>query len=417
MISLALKYLVSRKRQSLFTLLGIFLGAAGYVTISGFFVGFQRYIIDQLVNSSAHVFIQYRQDLLETHSLDEAFFGSDMGHVFWSARPSGREDYARIENPMSWYDRLDSDPRVAAYSPQMTVAGLLSKSRASASVTLTGCIPEKQSKVNDLASKIVEGSFSDIGSGGNRIVVGRELQRQLGVELSQNINVTVGSGTPTPFKVVGIYESGNRNSDLQAFGALADVQKLDNAANRINEIDVKLKDYNQAGEVARNWSKMSPEKIESWDTRNSNFFSIINLQTLMRYVIVGVVMLVAGFGIYNVLMMTVNQKMKDVAILQAIGYQAKDILFLFLFQGLLLGVSGALSGILVGYLVCRYLQTLTMAGPPGSTTSEHLHIALNFGIYSQAAVLAIAASIFASFLPSRAASKLTPIEIIRGGVE
>ncbi|MGZ3720489.1 MAG: ABC transporter permease, partial [Bdellovibrionota bacterium] len=206
--------------------------------------------------------------------------------------------------------------------------------------------------------------------------------------------------------------------DLQAFGALSDVQKVNHSLNNINEIDVRLADYQGAASTASTWAKLSPELVESWDQRNSNMFSIFATQTLMRYLIVGVVMLVAGFGIYNVLMMTVNQKMKDVAILGAMGYDAREIMTLFLSQGLILGFGGALFGVLAGYLSCRYLQTFTMPGPPGSTKApEHLHIALDAGIYLQATLLATLSAAVSSYLPARAAAKLTPIEIIRGGAE
>ena len=84
MIRLAIRYLFSKKRQSLFTLLGIFLGAAGFVIISGFFSGFKHFFIENLVNNSAHIFIQARQDFLEPQSLDHAFFGKDITHVFIS---------------------------------------------------------------------------------------------------------------------------------------------------------------------------------------------------------------------------------------------------------------------------------------------------------------------------------------------
>jgi lipoprotein-releasing system permease protein len=418
MISLAVKYLFSRKRQSLFTLLGIFLGAAGYVTISGFFVGFQNYLVDQLVNNSAHIFIQARQEFLAPHSLDSSLFKGISAHFFWSSVPAGRKDYARIEKPQSWYARLEADPRVAVYSPQMNVAALFSKAKASVSGSLIGCLPSHQSKVNTIASEMVEGSLSDVGSGGNRIVVGKELMRELGAKLQQNIMIAVGAFPPIPFKIVGIFDSGNRQTDLQAFGALADVQKANHASNQINEIDVKLLDYQIASRMSATWAKLSPEKIESWDQRNSNIFSIFALQTMMRYIIVGVVMLVAGFGIYNVLMMTVSHKIKDIAILGALGFDSSEITLLFLFQGLILGVCGALTGIVTGYLVCTFLQTLTMPGPPGSTKMpEHLHISLDYGIYLQASLLSILAAAFASFVPARSAGKLTPIEIIRGGAE
>jgi lipoprotein-releasing system permease protein len=418
MILLAIKYLYSRKRQSLLTLLGILLGAGGYVTISGFFVGFQDYLVQELINNSAHIFIQARQEFLTTHSLDRAFFKDETTYVLWASVPAGKKDYARIEKPQSWYARLQADPRVLVFSPQMNVAALFSNARASVSGALIGVLPEPQSRVNVLTRDMLEGSLMDIGSGGNRIVVGKELIRQLGAKVSQNIMVAVGTFAPTPFKVVGVFDSGNRQTDLQAFGALADIQKVNHTSNQVNEIDVKLQDFQAASRIAKTWSALSPEKIESWDERNANIFSIFNLQTMMRYIIVGVVMLVAGFGIYNVLMMMVSQKIKDIAILGALGYDSSEITLLFLVQGLALGLVGAISGVFVGYLICSFLQTLTMVGPPGSTKApEHLHIALNLGIYLQASLFAILAALLASYLPARAAAKLTPIEIIRGGAE
>lgn len=419
MISLALKYLFSRKRQSLFTLLGIFLGAAGYVTISGFFVGFQTYLVEKLVNNSAHVFIQARQEFLEPHTLDKAFFKDEFNHAFWKSIPAGKKDYARIEKPQDWFLRLKADPRVQAYSPQMSAAGLFSKANASVSATLIGCLPNQQAKVSTIASNMIEGNFSDIGSGGNRIVVGKELLKQLGAKLYQTINITVGNNAPVPFKIMGYFESGNRQADLQAYGALSDVQKVKHTLNTINEIHVRLFDYTMASKMADTWSTISQEKIESWDTRSANILSIFTVQTIMRYLVVAVIMLVAGFGIYNVLMMTVSQKLKDIAILQAMGYEASEVKTLFLAQGLILGVVGAFFGLIVGYIICRYLQTINVTtGPMRSTKGDgHLQIALTFAIYAQASLLSILSAVTASYLPARSASKLNPIEIIRGGVE
>lgn len=416
MISLAIRYLFSRKRQSLFTLLGIFLGAASFVIISGFFSGFKYFFIDNLVNNSAHIFIQARQEFLTPHGLDEVFFKSAYSHIFWKSVPAGQKDYNRIEKPQAWYKRLEADPRVEAFSPQLVVAGLFSSGATTVTASLTGCIPEKQSLVNTVSSNMVEGKFTDIGGGGNRIIVGQELMKRLGVKLFQNVMVTIGSGKPTPFQIVGAFDSGNKRSDLQAYGSLADVQKVNRTLNEINEIDVRLVDYEQAAQVATTWSSISNEAIESWDQRNSSIFVMFALQALMRNIIVLVVMLVASFGIYNVLMMTVTQKMKDIAILQAMGYESWEIRMLFLFQGITLGLIGAAIGLVVGYFVCEYLQTLPFGARSDSTRpAGHLTIELTFAIYLQASVLSVLSAVLASYLPSRAAAKLTPIEIIRGG--
>ncbi len=416
MISLAFKYLFSKKRQSLFTLLGIFLGASGFVIISGFFAGFKTFFIENLVNNSAHVFIQARQDFLEPHSLDQAFFADPTKYVFWKSAPAGEKDDHRIENPQGWSQRLDADPRIEAYSPQLVVAALFSKAGSPISAGLIGCLAEKQSNVNTVASNMVEGKFSDIGGGGNRIIVGLELLNRLGAKIFQNVIVSVGKGRQTPFQIVGVFDSGNKRSDMQAYGSLSDVQRENHTLNLINEIDVRLFDYEQSATLATTWSSILSEKIESWDQRNANIFTMFAMQALMKNVIASVIMLVAGFGIYNVLMMTVTQKMKDIAILQTMGYESWEIRILFLFQGLILGLIGAILGLITGYFVCKYLQTLPFGGQPGSTRPPgHLTIDLTFGIYFQASLLSILSALAASYLPARSAAKYTPIEIIRGG--
>lgn len=405
MISLAIKYLFSKKRQSLFTLLGIFLGAAGFIIISGFFIGFKDFMINNLVNNSAHIFIQARQDFLETHELDQAFFNEKYKHIFWESVPAGEKDSNRIEGPQGWYKRLDADPRVNVYSPQLVVAALFSKGGAPISAGLTGCLPEKQSLVNTVAENMVQGKFSDFAAGGNRIIVGQELLNRLGAKIFQNVMVSVGNGAQTPFQIVGSFDSGNKRSDLQAFGFLSDVQKINQTKNHINQIDVRLFDYDLSTGMASTWSGFSIELIESWDQRNSNIFSIFALQAMMRNIIVAVVMLVAGFGIYNVLMMTVTQKIKDIAILQTMGYESWEIRSLFLFQGLILGLIGAMLGLIAGYFVCKYLQTLPFGGRPDSTRpAGHLTIVLTLAVYIQASLLSVLSALLASYLPARSAA-------------
>ena len=132
------------------------------------------------------------------------------------------------------------------------------------------------------------------------------------------------------------------------------------------------------------------------------------------------VLIVAGFEIYNVLNMTVTQKRQDIAILRSMGYDTFDVVMLFFSQGLILGVCGAIFGLISGYILCRYLQTIPFSGGPmggghPGGTQGYLHIAVTPMIYVQATLLALFAASIASILPSRAAGKLTPIEIIRQG--
>ncbi len=417
MNALALRYLFSRPRQTLLTLLGIFFGAAAYVTISGFMLGFRYYLIDQLINNSAHVLIQSREDFLTERSLDNSFFSSAYQHIFWTVPPSGRKDSAIVENPQSWYQRLKNDPRVAAYSPQLTAPVIFANGKANFSAILTGCDPLQQQKVTTIGDYVIEGKFADLASGGNRLIIGSELKKKLGVEVSQNVYVSLANTPPAPFKVVGVYRTGNRLADVNAYGSLGDVQKVKRTLNQVNAIAVKLHDHSQAAAIANTWAAIGPEKVESWDQINSNLFDVFRIQDMVRFMSIGAILIVAAFGIYNVLNMTVMHKRQDIAILRSMGYDTRDILWLFFSQGFMLGVSGALTGLLFGYAACLYLQTIPFGGGPMAIGTGHLMISFDPYIYVQAALLALIASSLASILPARAAGKLTPIEIIRAGAE
>jgi lipoprotein-releasing system permease protein len=295
------------------------------------------------------------------------------------------------------------------------VGALFSLSKMSISASITGCIPEQHSKVTSVADYIIEGKFTDISAGGNRIILGDELMKRLGAGLDQTVLVTVGTSQPTPFKVVGRFKMGNRGIDLQAFGALADIQKINKSPNRVTEIAVKLNDFTQANSMATNWSSITPEKSESWDQQFENVLAMFKIQNALRFSMIATVLIVAGFGIYNVLNMTVNQKRQDIAILRSMGYDTFDVVFLFFSQGMILGLIGGILGLMSGYLLCVYLQTIPFSGGGFSHAGNTLHISLAYTIYLQAMAMALISAVLASVIPARAAGKLTPIEIIRSG--
>ena len=415
MIFLAVRYLLERKRQSILTLLGVFFGTMAYVAVSGFFLGFQGYLVQQLVNNNAQVHIEARQDYLKVHDLDVPFFGKSISNVLWSPPPAGVEGYLDIQSPQAWYKRLTDDPRVEAFSPILTAAALFNLGKFSVAANLIGCNPKQQVKVTTISDYMIAGKFTDIAFGGNRVILGDELMKRLGAGLEQTVMVSVGTHAAVPFKVVGRFYTGSRGMDLQAYGALADVQRVNLTQNQVNEIAVRLKDYKEADVMARTWARLAPERVESWADQNLNIKSVFAIQDALRFSMIMTVLIVAGFGIYNILNMTVNQKRQDIAILRALGYDTFDIVMLFFSQGLIVGVCGAVLGLICGYIFCRWLQTITFMQVTPSNPQGHLHIALDFAIYAQAAGLALLSASIASILPARAAGKLTPIDIIRQG--
>lgn len=414
MFFLAIRHLLSRKKQSLLTLFGIVLGAAAYIGISGMMLGFQFFIIDQLVNNDSHIRIQAREELLIENSLDQAFFADVDYSVQWLKPPSGRKDNAYILSPGEWLSRLEADERVSAASPQLVANGIATYGNLSFGISLVGSDPEKQRGVSNIEKSMVAGKFSDIGTTGNRIAVGDEFLKKMGASMGDTVFLTVGKGLPQPFRIVGVFRLGVKSLDeTRLFASLRDVQQLNQTPSRISDIAIRLKDINLAGDVASTYNLIGQEKVQSWDQANEGIMSVFTSQDIVRNAMTVSILIVAGFGIYNILSLAVTHKRREIAILRSMGFEPFDITNLFLIQGLILGLLGGIIGCLLGLLASYLMSTIEISSNRG-LGGNRMMISFDYAIYVKAFLLAVVSSAFASYFPARSAGKLEPIDIIRG---
>lgn len=411
MFFLSWRQLVARKKQTLLILLGISFGTLLFVSISGVQMGMREYIAGQLLNNTAHILISGAEKDIVASEVTERLYGADR-LTAWTVPPMGKREEVRLENYSSWYQRLSADPDVVDFSPRIRISALLSHGDFTHTVGLVGVLPERHVRVTDIEQYMKEGEFSAVGTGGNHIVLGSEAAKKLGVRLDQVIQVSGGPGAGQPFKIVGIVRFGDQQVDESiAFAHLKNVQTLAKSPGRVSEIAVALLDADRATEIADVWQLTSRDKVEDWQEANAMFMEMIKVQDFSRYFIVTSVLIVAAFGIYNVLTIMINQKKREIAILRAIGYGPKRILQLILYQGLLLGFSGALLGLLLGYLMCRWIGSIDFDFEIGG--SNHLLISYDWGIYLTAFVAANVSSLVSSYLPAWGASRMTPMDIIR----
>jgi lipoprotein-releasing system permease protein len=413
MLFLALRHLMSRKKQTSLTLLGIILGTAAYIAISGMMLGFQTFMIDQLVNNDSHIRIKAREDILTPNSLNSSFFSEDV-FVHWVKPPSGRKDNAYILAPQKWLDRINSDERVSGASPQLVVQGIASYGKLAVGVGIVGADPEKQKMVSNIEQSMVFGKFADIGSSGHRIAVGDEFLKKMGVSRGETIFLTVGKGLPQPFRIVSVFHLGIKSLDeTRIFGSLSDIQQLNQTPSRISDIAVRLLDVNLAADVATTYNLMEQEKVQSWDQANEGIMSVFTTQDIVRNAMTVSILVVAGFGIYNILSLAVTHKRREIAILRSMGFEPRDITNLFLIQGIILGIVGGFVGLLLGVATCYIMSTIEISADRG-LGGNHMMISFDFLIYVKAFLLALVSSSFASFFPARSAGSLEPIDIIRG---
>ncbi|HET9869518.1 MAG TPA: ABC transporter permease [bacterium] len=412
MLFLALKQLLSRPRQTLLALLGITFGTAAFLILSGMMLGFREYFIQRLINTAAHISITAEDPQLGEHSLDPAFFPGAL--VRWIVPPVNHDETPHLEHPQGWFDRLEADPRVEAYAPQLGAQALVTRGKLSRTINLVGVEARRQARATDVASDMVEGNFMDLDKGGFQVVIGQSLAQKLGLRLGDTLDLVNTRGEVRPAKVAGLFNTGIDQIDqTTAYAPLHDVQQVAQTPGEVSQIIVKLKDITQARRVANEWAQGSREKVQSWDEANANFFTVFRMQDMIRYILSGVVLMIAAFGIYNILNMIVLQKRGEIAILRSMGFEASDIVRLFLSQGLVLGFLGGLLGLGVGTLVCLYVQSIRLSTGMGMSSVDHMLIAWHAYFYWMAFLLAFLSGLLAGYLPARLASRMDPIDILR----
>lgn len=410
MLFLAIRHLFSRKKQTILILLGISLGTTMYVVISGMQLGMREFTLDRLLQNIAHIRISARDRPIDAADMTDRFYGRD-AMVRWIIPPSGKREEAHIVYPQGWFDRLRDDPEVIAYAPGLTLNVIISRRQSRYPGSLSGIEPEKTMRVTAMEKYMTSGSLRDLTGGGNKLIVGEGVLERLGVRVGDSIRISTGLTETRPFKIVGTWKLGVKQVDeILMLASLRDVQALNRTPGRINEINVKLADINDAQRMSDEWELVARDNVESWSESNANFLQIFAIQDIVRYAVTGAILIVAGFGIYNVLSIMVTQKRHEIAILGSMGYPPRKILVLFMEQGLMLGLAGAIIGLPLGYALCLYIGSIEVNF---TGVGSNLLVSYNPSIYVVGFLLAFVSALLASYLPAHAASKMMPIDIIR----
>jgi lipoprotein-releasing system permease protein len=411
---LAVRHLLSKKRQTILILLGISFGVTVYILIAGLHMGMEEYIMNQLLNNTPHIKISSYEEFVDQEQMTEQLF-PDGNLVQWFTPPSGRRDEPHIQYPQGWFEFLRQQSDVVGYSPVLNVSCLVVKSGVKTTSLLTGIDPNRHRSVSAIEEYMKTGSLTDLTGGGQRVIVGSGLLNNLAARVGDSINISVGVDGSRPYKIAGVVELGIKDiDDKLIMASLGDVQQLNHTPGRISEIWVNLVKPEAARELAPSWNIINRDKVESWDQTNANFLQIFVIQRIFRLIVTVAILIVAGFGIYNVLSIMISQKKKEIAILRSVGYPPRKMMELFLIQGAMLGLGGALVGLLLGAGLNFLISGIDLGFQTGM--GSNLLVSWDPSIYVTGFFAAMLASFIASVLPAREASRMTPIDIIRSEV-
>jgi lipoprotein-releasing system permease protein len=181
----------------------------------------------------------------------------------------------------------------------------------------------------------------------------------------------------------------------------------------INELRLRVGDVNQTQALAADLERKVRYRSESWQEANQNFLNIFVIQNGIMYSTVSAILIVAGFGIFNIISTVINEKQRDIAILKSIGFSERDLRRIFVMQGIMVGMVGSVFGWVLGYGIILFLESLDMK-IDGIVRTQGFVMYKSVWHYVLSGVLALISSSIAAYLPARRAAAMNPVEIIRG---
>jgi lipoprotein-releasing system permease protein len=409
-IFIALRHLLSRKRQSVVSLLGIVIGVAFFLAISSMMQGSQNDFIKRLIDNSPHITIsdEYRDPSPQPVKTAFPHTAIELRSVQPQNETRGIRGFSRIIDDLR---RMPGVRAAASLNGQVivTFAGREND------INLNGMHPLDMVDLTTIDDYIVEGSVENLITNPNGILLGKAFMNRLSLSMGDNVTLVASNGQIRVFKIVGAFQTGRSQYDLrQGFVDIKKVQAMMNRPNRANNIIIKLDNPDDARRVAAEIEQKIKYKSVSWQEDSEDLMSTLAIRNTIMYSVVSAVLIVAAFGIYNIISTVVLEKMRDISILKSMGFRARDIQFIFLIQGALLGLAGIITGLPLGSAIMAALMTIRFK-PPGLTAPVNMPIDWGIGQFVIASAFAASAAILAAYLPARKAAKIMPIDVLRGG--
>lgn len=400
---IARTYLFSGKKMTAVAVLGVLLGMSIYIFMNSLLVGFDKASDENIFKNTPHIRL-YNDDVISKNLV------SDTAAEYLISNPKVVPKVNTIINPNGIAEMVQQQKEVTVVTAQVNTSVFYNNGKTQVSGLSIGIKPDEADMMYSITSSMVEGKFETLKSDPNGIVIGIGIAEKMNLVLGDNINLTSQKGVTKNLRVTGIFQSFNSTADdTKSYVNLYTAQQLLKENNvYVTDISVNVKDPHQAAAVAEKLSQLTGYKSEDWKESNESLMALSKMRFIMINFVSTAIMLIAGFGIYNILNMTVSQKINDIAILKAIGFKGNDVIRIFVTQALSIGLIGVVGGMLMALLMITLLKKVYIGGDIG-----YFPVDYELQKFIQGIVMGLVITFFAGYIPARKAAKVDPVSIFR----
>ena len=409
LVSIALRHLSRRRRQTVVAVSGVAVGVGFFLAVSALMVGSQNDFVDQLIESAPHIIVSDELRSPSPQPGTRVFRDGAVELRGYKVRTEvrGIKDWSAIV-------AAANDIPGGLASPSLTGGVTLRLGGHEEALAIVGVEPDIESRISTIEDQLRTGHLRDLEKVQGGIIIGEELASRLGVKVGDIVAASTSSSNARSMRIVGLFKKGQAQlSSSSGYVLLREAQSLLGRPFIINRIGIHLSDPYGAEAVAVRLEQRFGYKAESWQERSSEFLSLLVTRNVIMYTVVSAILLVASFGIYTVVSNSVSDKRRDIAIMRSIGFSERDLQLIFVIEGLVLAAIGVIVGWALGFVLMEILGSLRF---PIGGDDERVPLDRSPRQYAIAAAASFLAGTVAAWLPARKASRVDPVDILRGAV-
>ena len=396
-LKIASRYLLSSKVQSALLVFGVALGVFIFIFMSALIGGLAEYILDNTVGDISHVTISAKAE-------DPAVLITPAAGALIVAVEKANARQAVLRDAEAFIPLIKALPEVIAVSPQINGAGFMTRGSLVAQVGINGIEPGKESAIIGLDGYLTSGSVR-LGTG--LVVIGQRLADDLSLSVGQTIRLDASTGVKAVLTVAGIYEIGQGGFDrATAYVSLGTARILFQIPQGVTRVEIKLADLYASDAVAARISALTGLDAKSWTEEGQQLLDALQAQAQTGLILKSFAMVTIVIGVASSLLLSTYRRRPEIGIMRAMGASRRFVVFVFVTQGALVGVLGALAGAGLGYLALLGFPSRADLEPGG------LPIDIAQGAFGLAIFLTSIVSILAAILPARSAARLDPVTAI-----
>jgi lipoprotein-releasing system permease protein len=401
--TIAKTYIFSNKKLTAVAVLGVLLGMSVYIFMNSLLVGFDKSSNESIFRNTSHIRV-YKDDEISK------VLPKNNAENYIIINPKVVPNNTTIINPKMILEVILKQKEVTVATPQVNTSVFYNNGKSQISGLSVGIKPDEADLMYNIKSFMVDGNFDLLKSTSNGIVIGSGISAKMNLAIGDNINLTSSKGINRNFKVVGIFKTNNSVTDkTKSYINLAASQQLLKEGNSyITDINVNINDPELAEKVATKITQITGYKAEGWKQANETLMATNKMRKMIITFVSLTILLVAGFGIYNILNMTVSQKINDIAILKAMGFKGKDVIKIFVTQAISIGIMGVIGGVMMATLLITILKKVYLGGDIG-----YFPIDYEPQKFLQGVIIGLIITFFAGYIPAKKAANVDPVDILR----